>query len=76
MNLPAGHTHMPTDTRLNLTPQFVIGVFLILFGALLTLDRMQVLDAANSLRYWPVLIAWALDRDRERWDGTRLPGYR
>ncbi len=77
MTLPAGHTHMPTDTRLNLTPQFVLGVFLILFGALLTLDRMQVLDAANSLRYWPlVLIALGTWIVIERGGtGRSLPGY-
>ena len=77
MSLPAGKTHMPTDTRLNLTPQFVIGVFLILFGALLTLDRMQVLDAANSLRYWPVVLialgGWiVIERGGT---GRSLPGY-
>ena len=38
---PTGNAHMPTDTRLNLTPQFIIGVCLILLGVLLTLDRLQ-----------------------------------
>ena len=47
---------MPTDTRLNLTPQFVMGVCLVLFGALLTLDRLQVVDAAVSFRFWPVAL--------------------
>ena len=71
------HPHMPPDTRLNLSPQFVLGVFLILFGALLTLDRMQVLDAANSLRYWPlVLIALGTWIVIERGGtGRSLPGY-
>jgi predicted membrane protein len=68
---------MPTDTRFTLTPQLIIGVFLILFGALLTLDRMQLLSAGLTLRYWPVaLIAlgtWIVVERR----GTQrsLPGY-
>jgi predicted membrane protein len=77
MTSEPGHAAMRTDTRLNLTPQFVIGVFLIVFGALLTLDRMQVLSAGHTLRYWPVaLIAlgtWVVVERR----GTQrtLPGY-
>lgn len=74
---PAGHTHMPTDSRLNLTPQFVMGVCLILLGALLTLDRLQLVDAEVSLRYWPVVLialgSWiVIDRGST---GRSLPGY-
>ena len=78
VRLPAGKTHMSTDTRLNLTPQFVIGVCLILFGALLTLDRLQLVDAAVSLRYWPVVLIalGGLDRGRARADGPQLARLR
>ena len=78
VRLPAGKTHMPTDTRLNLTPQFVMGVCLILFGALLTLDRLQLVDAAVSLRFWPVVLialgGWIVIEQAR--DGTQLAGLR
>jgi predicted membrane protein len=68
---------MQTDSRLTLTPQFIIGVCLILFGILLTLDRMGIADAGVTLRYWPVaLIAiggWIV---AERGlTGRSFPGY-
>jgi predicted membrane protein len=68
---------MSTDTRLNLTPQFVMGVCLILFGALLTLDRLNLVDAAQSLRYWPIVLialgAWiVIERGAT---GRSFPGY-
>lgn len=68
---------MPTDTRLNLTPQLIIGVCLILFGTLLTLDRMQLVDAGRSLRYWPVVLialgSWiVIERGPT---GRSFPGY-
>lgn len=68
---------MPTETRLNVTPQFVIGVCLILFGVLLTLDRLQIVDAAESLRFWPVVLialgGWiVLERGAT---GRSLPGF-
>lgn len=68
---------MQTDSRLNLTPQFIIGVFLILFGVLLTLDRLQVADAAVTLRYWPVVLValggWiVVERGLT---GRSFPGY-
>jgi len=68
---------MSTDTRLNLTPQFLIGVFLIVFGTLLTLDRMQLVETSQSLRYWPVVLialgGWiVIDRGAT---GNRFPGY-
>jgi predicted membrane protein len=72
-----GGNSMSTDTRLNLTPQFILGVFLILFGVLLTLDRMELVDAGRSFRFWPVaLIAlggWiVIDRGPT---GRTSPGY-
>jgi predicted membrane protein len=48
--------HMQTDSRLNLTPQFIVGVCLILFGVLLTLDRLHIADAGTTLRYWPIAL--------------------
>ena len=36
--------------------QFVIGVCLILFGVLLTLDRLQIADAGTTLRDWPIAL--------------------
>ena len=68
---------MQTDTRPNLTPQFVFGVCLILFGIVLTLDRLQVLDAAVSLRFWPVVLialgGWMVIERRA--PGRSVPGY-
>jgi predicted membrane protein len=53
--MPAGKMGMPTDTRLNVTPQLIMGVFMIVFGVLLTLDRMELVDAGRTLRFWPVV---------------------
>ena len=54
--MPAGETDMSTDSPLNVTPQLIIGVFMILFGVLLTLDRMELIEASRALRYWPVVL--------------------
>ena len=68
---------MANDTRVTLNPQFIIGLGLVLFGGLLTLDRMQILDAGQSLRYWPIVLvalgAWIVI---ERRDSGRLPDSR
>jgi hypothetical protein len=71
------HMRMQTDSRLNLTPQLIIGVCLILFGVLLTLDRLQIADAGTTLRYWPTaLIALGGWIVAERGlTGRSLPGY-
>ena len=68
---------MQTDSRLNLTPQFIFGVCLILFGILLTLDRLQIADAGATLRYWPIALValggWIV---AERGlTGRSFPGY-
>lgn len=47
---------MPIDTRLKLTPQLAMGICLTLFGVLLTLDRLHVVAASESLRMWPALL--------------------
>ena len=56
MTQPIGKTSMSTETRLNITPQLVLGSLMIVFGVLLTLDRMELVDAARTLRFWPVVL--------------------
>ena len=68
---------MANDTRLTLNPQFIIGLGLVLFGTLLTLDRMELIDAARSFRFWPVVLialgAWiVIERGQT---GRSFPGY-
>jgi len=52
------------DTRsIRLSGQVILGVAAILFGVLFLLDNMDVLDARNYVRFWPVfLIAFGLVR--------------
>lgn len=38
------------------TPNLVVGVAITLLGALLLLDRLDVLEARSLLQYWPVLL--------------------
>ena len=68
---------MSIDTRSNVTPQLVVGVCLVLFGSLLTLDRLGLVEAAASLRLWPVILiafgAWKVIEHKE--SGRTLPGY-
>ena len=68
---------MSIDTRYNVTPQLVVGVCLVLFGMLLTLDRMELINAATSLRLWPVILiafgAWKVIEHKET--GRTMPGY-
>ena len=75
--LPVGKNPMSTDTRLNLTPQFVMGVCLILFGTLLTFDRMELIEAGRTLRFWPVVLiavgGWIVVERGPT--GRRFPGY-
>jgi predicted membrane protein len=47
---------MSTETRLNLTPQLILGSLMIVFGVVLTLDRMELVDAARTLRFWPIVL--------------------
>ena len=69
---------MSIDTRYNVTPQFVVGICLVLFGTLLTLDRMELIDASTSLQLWPVILiafgAWKVIEHKE--SGRTLPGSR
>lgn len=58
-----------TSERVTITPQLVIGVFFMLAGILMTLDRLQILDASYSLRFWPtvflVLGMWLVTQRRD-----------
>lgn len=47
---------MTSEARVTITPQLVIGIFIMLIGILLTLDRLHMLDAAYSLRLWPAVL--------------------
>jgi len=38
------------------TPQLVLGVLVILFGLIFLMDNLELLDAREYLRYWPVLL--------------------
>src|SRR5690242_3315393 len=38
------------------TPRLVVGLGLALFGLLLTLDRLDLIDARYALRFWPVIL--------------------
>lgn len=65
------------DARLRLNPQFIIGICLVMFGGLLTLDRMDLLEASRILRYWPVVLiavgGWIV---KERgMTGHSFPGF-
>jgi predicted membrane protein len=47
---------MPPSNRHMITPKFVIGVFLVLMGVVLTLDQLGLVQAHHALRFWPVLL--------------------
>lgn len=52
---------METRDRQPVTPQLVLGAFLLLLGALFLLDNLDVLESERFLEYWPViLIAFGL----------------
>ena len=68
---------MADEARLKLNPQFIIGISLVLFGGLLTLDRMNLVEASRTLRYWPVILiaigTWVVVE--RRGSGRSFPGY-
>ena len=46
---------MPSNARSSVTPQLVLGAFIVALGVLLMLDRLDVLAmAARVLRFWPL----------------------
>jgi hypothetical protein len=74
---PIGKTSMSTETRLTITPQLILGSLMIVFGVLLTLDRMELVDAGRTLRFWPVVLiaigSWIVIERRP--SGRSFPGY-
>jgi hypothetical protein len=44
--------HHPGQSRE--LPHLAIGIFMTLLGVVLTLDRLELVDAARALRWWPV----------------------
>jgi len=46
---------VPPNNR-NLTPKFIIGVFLVLMGVVLALDQLGVVQANHLLRFWPAAL--------------------
>ena len=77
MTQPIGKNVMSTDTRLNISPQLIMGALMIVFGVLLTLDRMELLDAGRTLRFWPVVLialgSWVVIERGPT--GRSFPGY-
>lgn len=45
------------------TPQIILGLLIVAFGIILTLDNLDYLEAGDILRYWPLLlVAFGLSR--------------
>jgi predicted membrane protein len=52
---------MPPETPPTITPRFILGVFILLVGIALALDRLGVVPAHHVMRFWPaVLIVFGL----------------
>jgi predicted membrane protein len=52
---------MPPETPPTITPRFILGVFIVLVGVALALDRLGVVQAHHLMRFWPaVLIVFGL----------------
>jgi hypothetical protein len=47
---------MTSEARVTITPQLVIGIFIMLIGILLTLDRLHILDTTYTFRLWPAFL--------------------
>ena len=47
---------MDGNNTFRITPQLVIGLIVILIGVIFTLDNLDIIDAGNFIRYWPVLL--------------------
>lgn len=53
---------MPRSS-LRVTPQIILGLLIVAFGVILTLDNLDYVEAGNILRYWPLLlVAFGLAR--------------
>ena len=45
------------------TPQIILGLLIVAFGVILTLDNLDYLEAGDILRFWPLLlVAFGLAR--------------
>jgi hypothetical protein len=52
---------MTLETPPKITPRFILGVFILLVGIALALDRLGVVQAHHAMRFWPaVLILFGL----------------
>jgi hypothetical protein len=47
---------MPSNNRSMVTPKFVVGVFLVLLGVVLTLDQLGIVQSDQVLRFWPAAL--------------------
>ena len=46
-----------------MTPQIILGLLIVAFGVILTLDNLDYVEAGDILRYWPLLlVAFGLAR--------------
>jgi hypothetical protein len=62
---------MTTDPRPTVTPQLVIGLFITILGALLTLDALNIIETSVFRPFWPsVLIALGLAMLLKRQDSS------
>jgi hypothetical protein len=52
----ADTSQMREGARPNVTPQLAIGIFIMIAGVLLTLERLHVLDAVGLFRLWPAAV--------------------
>lgn len=49
------HTASP-PFGFRITPQLIVGIFIICIGVVFTLDELGIAPAANYLRYWPTVL--------------------
>lgn len=47
---------MNERTAFRISPQFVLGVLIVIVGILFTFDNLDLLSAGDYLRYWPALL--------------------
>src|SRR5688500_5963930 len=47
------NVHSMSHAGTSVTPQLAFGIFIMLLGVLLTLDRLRLIDTADVLRLWP-----------------------
>ena len=47
---------MSTERPFVVTPKFVLGVFVLIAGILLTLDSLNLVDTSRYFRFWPAVL--------------------